>query len=384
MSPITPPANLQAASYPARIDRLDSAALLTSGYGIGPLAGRAGVKPGAYGATSGLQVTQRAVPDRYVTVGPGTCYIQAASALGGTYICHNDASYDVQTAASHPTLPRIDLIIARVYDAVDDVGSQNTFAIESVTGTAAASPVAPPVPGQSHVLAQVAVAAASTTVVTANITDLRARVVALGGILPCRDAADVPASPHHGMTIFREDLGYPQMYRSGAWVPLGTVRIATLTAATPLSNTAAETLLGTIPGALEAGVPVNGTYKGFLCGICNGTTATPTFTLKAYLDSAAGTLLYAHAVTYQAAGGVRQWDIDCKLQVSAAGASGQLRQSINWVENVSVSGGASSFIDTSTHTVDLTVKHDLVITGQFSAASGTNTASMVSGVWERA
>lgn len=250
MAPITPPANLQAASYPARIDRLDSAALLATHYTSGPLTSRPGVKPGSTATTGGMAVGPRGVPDRYVTVQPGTCYIQSTNLLGGTYIAHNDAAYDVQTAASHPTLPRIDLIVARVYDAVDDVGSQNTFTIEVVTGTPASSPVAPATPSQSLVLAQIAVAAASTTVTAGNITDTRNRVVALGGVLPCRGASDVPATPYPGMTIFREDLAQEQIWSGSAWLLIGgafpKARIARTTNLSISSGSNATVTLGTV------------------------------------------------------------------------------------------------------------------------------------------
>lgn len=273
MTTVTPPANLQAASYPARIDRLDTAGLLATAYSTGPLAGRAGVKPGPSGTTSGLVVTQRATPDRYVSVGAGTCYIQATSATGGTYMCHNDGTVDVQTDASHATLARIDLVVARVYDAIDDTGSQNTWAIEVVTGTPAGSPVAPTVPSQSHVLAQIAVAAASTTVVTANITDKRYRVVALGGVLPCASATDVPANPYPGMTIFREDLAQEQVWNGTVWLLIGgaypkarisrstnqsmtsgsntTVTLATVDYATTPTLVSGNTLIPTVAGQYE-------------------------------------------------------------------------------------------------------------------------------------
>lgn len=215
MAPVTPPVNLQAASYSARMDRLAMAGLLTPAAVIGPLAGRGGVRP--YAANTSLKVQQRATPDRWVTILPGTCWISATSALGGVYQCHNDASYDVQLATPHATLARKDLLVARVYDAIDDTGTQNLFAIESVTGTPAASPAVPAVPGQALALAEVTVAANATAITDANIVDRRARTVALGGVLPVAGATEMPTTPYPGMKIYRSDLNQEQIWDGTAW-----------------------------------------------------------------------------------------------------------------------------------------------------------------------
>lgn len=215
MAPVNPPSYQQAGSYSARLDRLALAGLLTPHAPTSALAARSGVKPSP--SNAGLAVVQRSTPDRWVTINAGTCYIPATSSIGGTYECHNDAAYDVQTAAAHATLARKDLICARVYDAIDDVGVLNELKIEVVTGTPAGSPSRPATPNQAIALAEVNVAAASTTVVTANITDLRQRVVALGGTLPCRNSSEVPASPHGGMRIWREDLKQELLWDGTAW-----------------------------------------------------------------------------------------------------------------------------------------------------------------------
>ena len=54
-------------------------------------------------------------------------------------------------------------------------GASNDCLLQVVAGTAAASPTAPALPASSLSLATIAVAAASTTVITANITDTRVR-----------------------------------------------------------------------------------------------------------------------------------------------------------------------------------------------------------------
>jgi hypothetical protein len=191
------------------------AGLLTPDYIRGPLVARSGVKPSPAGV--GLQVTQRATPDKWVTVSAGTCFIAAASAVGGSYECINDSAFSVQLADAHATLPRKDLLIARVYDAVDDTGTDNKWAIEAVQGTPAASPARPGTPAGAIALAEVTVPAASSTIINANITDLRSAVVASGGILPAVNAADVPTAPYAGMGVYRRDTSRLQMHDGTGW-----------------------------------------------------------------------------------------------------------------------------------------------------------------------
>jgi hypothetical protein len=215
MAPVTPPAWQQAGSYSARLDRQVLAGLITPNLAGGLMVGRGGVKPS--GANTSIKVTQRASPDMWVTVAMGTCYIPATSTTGGSYICHNDAAYDVQITSSHATLARKDLIIARVKDAVDDTGAINAFTIEVVTGTAAGSPSAPALPSQSINLAELLIPAASSSVTNANITDRRTRVVGLGGVLPIANTSDWPSGTYPGHTVYRDDSGLLQFWNGSTW-----------------------------------------------------------------------------------------------------------------------------------------------------------------------
>jgi hypothetical protein len=222
------------------------AGLLTPHAGAGPLVARSGVKPSP--SNTAMQVIQRPTPDRWVRINAGSCYIAATSVLGGTYECHNDADYDVQTSASHATLNRKDLIIAQVRDAIDDTGVNNDFIITVVTGTPAGSPSLPATPTGAIALAQVAVNAATTTVTTANITDLRQFVVGLGGVLPCTSST-VPANPYPGMKIWRTDLSGEQIWDGAAWQTIG---YGALTAYTPsLIGSTTNPTLGT--GSVRSG-----------------------------------------------------------------------------------------------------------------------------------
>lgn len=230
MAPVNPPAWLQAGSYPARLDRQTLAALLTPDDNVGALASRSGVKPST-GRTR-LQVTPRPTPDMWVRVTPGTCYVRGTSPDSGTYICHNDADYDLPVEASHVSLPRRDLVYAQVLDAADDTGTSNEFIIDVATGTPASSPSRPVLPSQAVPLAQIDVAAGATAITGADITDLRSYVVPLGGTLPVTGAADLPAAPYPGMKVFRMDQQVEQIWDGAAWqtlmdssfrAPIGTI-----------------------------------------------------------------------------------------------------------------------------------------------------------------
>lgn len=121
--------------------------------------------PGTLGSTTGMP------PNPNVQ----TAYAGALANFTsqGIYYGFNDAAITALAFSSaNVTNPRIDLVVATVQDA-GYAGGTNNWVIQVVTGTAAGSPVAPAIPANSLVLAQVAIAANATAVVNANITDVR-------------------------------------------------------------------------------------------------------------------------------------------------------------------------------------------------------------------
>ena len=126
------------------------------------------------GVGSELAVIQHTPADMIVIVGTGEAWVQ-----GVRYT--NSAAKDIAITAAHATLARIDRIILRLTWAA------NTFQAVVLTGTAAASPAAPTLTQDASTweisLAQVAVAAAATSILTANITDER---LTSAGVAACR------------------------------------------------------------------------------------------------------------------------------------------------------------------------------------------------------
>ena len=157
----TPPSWLQNGSHPAENDRLSMQALYSTTGTIG---------------SSSLAVSQSATPGMSVQIASGwAAIVGTTQANMGVYVAYNDAAATAAIATANATNPRIDLVCLTVNDAYY-TGSTNNVVINVVTGTAASSPTVPATPANSIALAKVAVAANATSIVNANITDLRVAV----------------------------------------------------------------------------------------------------------------------------------------------------------------------------------------------------------------
>ncbi len=138
-------------------------------------------RAGVFG-TGELAVAQTATPSMAVTVAAGRAVVTGThAATQGSYFVDNDAPVTVTLDTADPTHPRIDLVVVRVRDS-DYAGSTDEAAVEAVTGTPAASPVAPAAPATSLVLAEVTVGAGAVTVTTANLTNRRTVISGAGAV----------------------------------------------------------------------------------------------------------------------------------------------------------------------------------------------------------
>ena len=164
-------------------------------------------------------VTANGTPNMSVNVAAGQVFVPCTqSGVSDFYLATNAGSVNLAIAAADPTNGRIDLIVARVYDAAFS-GSLNKATVEVVTGTPSATPVAPAAPANSYVLAQIAVAHSVTSIVAGNITDLRVPATAVGGTIVCTSSAR-PANPRLGQTIFESDTLKRYVWNGSAWVNL--------------------------------------------------------------------------------------------------------------------------------------------------------------------
>lgn len=226
MTVINPPIAVQSRTDTNADDFRSALMAGMAGLGTTPLP-RGGILPG-WGA--GLSVAQRgAGANMSVDVGSGACLLPSPTVGTGGWYVVNDATLNLAIAAANATLPRIDLVIARVADPQYHVGGDGLAAVKVVTGTAAASPVAPTVPtsdGAFIVLGQVAVAAAAASItngnITANTSASRAFTVAAGGILPVANAAARTAitNPHLGLHVIEADTAAEYVWTGAAWAQL--------------------------------------------------------------------------------------------------------------------------------------------------------------------
>jgi hypothetical protein len=157
----TPPSWLQNGSHPAENDRLYTQALWKT--------------TGIINATD-LAVTPNSPAGMSVLIAAGWANIIGTTQTNmGAYMAYNDASTALTITTANPSNPRIDLVCITVSDAYY-TGSLNTVAFSVIAGTAAASPVAPTLPANSIALAQIAVGAGVTSIVSGNITSVRTLV----------------------------------------------------------------------------------------------------------------------------------------------------------------------------------------------------------------
>ncbi len=129
-----------------------------------------------------------------VDVADGKAVVQGTSiAQQGTYIVPSTAVENVPLATADATNPRIDAIVAQVYDRQADGGTRYGWQPIAVTGTPASSPVAPATPANALLLAHVRVGAGVTSVTATNITDRR--VMSGTGGVPKWDFSGTGATP---------------------------------------------------------------------------------------------------------------------------------------------------------------------------------------------
>ena len=158
MTLVSPPSWLQAGSYPAESDRqIQQAIYATTGI-IG---------------TSSLAVTPNSPAGMSVRVAAGWgAIVGTTQANMGVYTFYNDALTTLTVTTADPTNPRIDRVVVTVRDAYYS-GAFNDVIFQVLAGTPAGSPTAPAVPANSISLATIAVAAATTSITSGNITDTR-------------------------------------------------------------------------------------------------------------------------------------------------------------------------------------------------------------------
>jgi hypothetical protein len=139
-------------------------------------------------AVGELAVAAQSSPNMTVQVSAGRAIVPGtnvtppagfAFTTQGDYYVLNDGTISVTISTANATNPRIDVIYAGTQDAFYS-GSTNTALISVATGTPAPSPAVPAIPTNAIPLAQIAVGASVTSIVSGNI----ASVAVLAALVP--------------------------------------------------------------------------------------------------------------------------------------------------------------------------------------------------------
>ena len=287
-----------------------------------------------------LAVSQNGTPDMSVNVAAGQVWVpgtlssttgfptnlNAQTTWGLPSSFNEQASYfqwysgttNLAISAADPTNPRIDLAVVSIQDAAYS-GSNNQGILQIITGTPAPSPSAPSAPASSVVLAQIAVAAGASSIVTADITDERT-FLALTAVMRGNPAARLLQSANQtisnvtttqvnslsqsfvygGMVTSSNGISVPVagVYRVSAQVQWGTLSAG-------ISQGFAQ-LVKNGTGGMTGGVPLgSGTIQGtFTVSDLVPCAVNDYFTLDAFQSSggsqttaAGGTYLEAHLVS---------------------------------------------------------------------------------------
>lgn len=225
MALVTPPSWLQAGSYPAESDRLTAQALYAT--------------TGIIGSAS-LAVTQNSPAGMSVRVATGwAAIIGTTQANMGVYTAFNDALTTLTVTTADPTNPRIDRVVVTIRDAYY-TGAFNDVIFQVLAGTPAGSPTAPATPANSISLATIAVGAAVTSILTANITDTRVEVTTN---LPVGDITGVTAGT--GLTGGGSSGSVTLAIDSTVATLTGTQTLTNKTLTSPLVNLGINAQTGT-------------------------------------------------------------------------------------------------------------------------------------------
>jgi hypothetical protein len=168
---------VQSSDYSALDDRVWVAALLPVG-DADPLGSQVGVR-------SGTDLVLTMTGPNAGTVSRGAAFISWA---GSVYTLTNDGNEPVTFQPAHPTLPRIDLVVARVYDA-EAGGADQPPAIYAIPGDPNNNPVVPAVPAGAIPLQQVRYNANSNAPV---ITDVRTGPITERQIINGQNSGNIP------------------------------------------------------------------------------------------------------------------------------------------------------------------------------------------------
>lgn len=164
---------------------------------------------GVWASPTATELKVSATTGLVVSVAAGFAMVR-----GHFYI--NDSAKNLTLAAGSAS-PRIDLIVLRLDPTA------NSIVAAILAGTPSATPVAP-TPTQTDTgvyevpLAQIAVAASTSSISSGNITDIRSY---MGMVVGLWSTARRPSAPRIGQSGFNTDLGYSEEWNGTTWRATG-------------------------------------------------------------------------------------------------------------------------------------------------------------------
>lgn len=215
----------QGGSYTAQQDRLS----------ISSQAGTAGVgritAPSAGAMTGDLAVTTSGTANGNVNIAAGNVWVSAGAGQG-FYFAYNDAQITVGGSGTGTTFVSTTATTTRydvVYVEITDNGTAApSAAIKILTGTAAVSPATPTVPSLpggtkglvlANVLLPVNFTAGATTILAANITDVRKKANMVDASVASTSSV---ASPAVGNIVYDTSASAVKAYNGSTWDSLLT------------------------------------------------------------------------------------------------------------------------------------------------------------------
>ncbi len=209
-------------AYAAAELRRTEAVLMFGGH-ADRLGAREGVRPGHIPVS--LASTTWTVHDSAVTIYPGL------TTTSGPY-----RAALLETSGEHDppdgTNPRKDIIVAEVKDHEEDASGLRLARPRYIAGVPGTTPSEPAVPAGAFKLATIDVPASGGG--SATLTVNNPWTVASGGVLPVRDASELPtAGRYKGMTCYQQDIDALVIWNGTAWEERAPLLVETAWRAAP-------------------------------------------------------------------------------------------------------------------------------------------------------
>jgi hypothetical protein len=185
-----------------------------------------------------------------------------------------------------------------------------------------------------------------------------------------------PGTAGQGFLIYETDTSRVLLYNGASWIVIAGV-LSVVTTTTTIANTAALSTLQTV--TIPANEPIAGSvYELYGSGMFS-VTGTPTLQFSLYWGGIAGTNLVTFA-TFGATSGIAGASFDYHVRLSFRSTTSVVAMMRNILNTNSASNSSAAYTVTTVPTAVTTSSSNALAVGfQWSAASASNTISLLSG-----